>query len=213
MLRAITFADLARRPTIVGGHMFSMYDRSVLHSFGETIARYNWWWGAAPRTVHEHDFGRRNLRNTQWLHRRVDVDYNGWWMCLIPTSVVRTSACRCRCSSSGTTPSTAFARRRRACRSCRCRVSPCGTSPGRTRTMRSTGRRTSTCATGSSPHCCTRRTHAAAAWLRKTWSTRSGTCSRCSTRPRELRLLAIEDVLAGPEHMHADILDEDGSAA
>ena len=89
MLRAITFADLARRPTIVGGHMFSMYDRSVLHSFGETIARYNWWWGAAPRTVHEHDFGRRNLRNTPWLHRRVDVDYNGWWMCLIPTSVVR----------------------------------------------------------------------------------------------------------------------------
>ena len=89
MLRAVTFADLARRPTIVGGHMFSMYDRSVLHSFGETIARYNWWWGAAPRTVHEHDFGRRNLRHTQWLHRRVDVDYNGWWMCLIPTSVVR----------------------------------------------------------------------------------------------------------------------------
>ncbi|HEY8300315.1 MAG TPA: glycosyltransferase [Jatrophihabitans sp.] len=89
MLRAITFADLARRPTIVGGHMFSMYDRSVLHSYGETIARYNWWWGAAPRTVHEHDFGRRNLRNTPWLHRRVDVDYNGWWMCLIPTSVVR----------------------------------------------------------------------------------------------------------------------------
>ncbi len=89
MLRAITFADLARRPSIVGGHMFSMYDRSVLHSFGETIARYNWWWGAAPRTVHEHDFGRRNLRHTQWLHRRIDVDYNGWWMCLIPTSVVR----------------------------------------------------------------------------------------------------------------------------
>ena len=89
MLRAVTFADLARRPTIVGGHMFSMYDRSVLHSFGETIARYNFWWGAAPRTVHEHDFGRRNLRNTQWLHRRVDVDYNGWWMCLIPTSVIR----------------------------------------------------------------------------------------------------------------------------
>jgi galactofuranosylgalactofuranosylrhamnosyl-N-acetylglucosaminyl-diphospho-decaprenol beta-1,5/1,6-galactofuranosyltransferase len=89
MLRAITFADLARRPTIVGGHMFSLYDRSVLHSFGETVAKYNWWWGAAPQTVHEHDFGRRNLRHTPWLHRRVDVDYNGWWMCLIPTAVVK----------------------------------------------------------------------------------------------------------------------------
>jgi galactofuranosylgalactofuranosylrhamnosyl-N-acetylglucosaminyl-diphospho-decaprenol beta-1,5/1,6-galactofuranosyltransferase len=89
MLRAVTFADLARRPTIVGGHMFSLYERSVLHAFGETVARYKWWWGPAPRTKHEHDFGRRNLRNTPWLHRRVDVDYNGWWMCLIPTSVVR----------------------------------------------------------------------------------------------------------------------------
>ena len=89
MLRAVTFADLARKPTIVGGHMFSLYDRSVLHAFGETVAKYSWWWGAAPRTRTEHDFGRRNLRHTPWLHRRIDVDYNGWWMCLIPTSVVR----------------------------------------------------------------------------------------------------------------------------
>ena len=89
ILRAVTFADLARRPTIVGGHMFSLYDRTVLHAFGETVAPYNWWWGAAPHTRTSHDFGRRNLRNTPWLHQRVDVDYNGWWMCLIPTAVVR----------------------------------------------------------------------------------------------------------------------------
>ncbi len=38
ILRAVAFADLARRPTIVGGHMFSMYDRSVLHAFAETVA-------------------------------------------------------------------------------------------------------------------------------------------------------------------------------
>jgi galactofuranosylgalactofuranosylrhamnosyl-N-acetylglucosaminyl-diphospho-decaprenol beta-1,5/1,6-galactofuranosyltransferase len=89
MLRAVTFADLARRPTIVGGHMFSLYDRSVLHAFGETVAPYNFWWGAAPKTKQEHDLGRRGLRHTPWLHRRVDVDYNGWWMCLIPTEAVR----------------------------------------------------------------------------------------------------------------------------
>jgi galactofuranosylgalactofuranosylrhamnosyl-N-acetylglucosaminyl-diphospho-decaprenol beta-1,5/1,6-galactofuranosyltransferase len=89
MLRAIAFADLARRPTIVGGHMFSLYDRSVLHAFGETVNPYNFWWGSAPRTKQGHDFGRRSLRNTPWLHRRVDVDYNGWWMCLIPTAAVR----------------------------------------------------------------------------------------------------------------------------
>jgi galactofuranosylgalactofuranosylrhamnosyl-N-acetylglucosaminyl-diphospho-decaprenol beta-1,5/1,6-galactofuranosyltransferase len=89
MLRAIAFADHARRPTIVGGHMFSLYNRSVLHAFGEAVQPYNFWWGAAPHTRTQHDFGRRNLRNTSWLHQRVDVDYNGWWMCMIPTSVVR----------------------------------------------------------------------------------------------------------------------------
>ena len=88
ILRAMTFADLARRPTIVGGHMFSLHDRSVLHAFGETVAPYKWWWGPAPRTRQGHDFGRRNLRHTPWLHRRIDADYNGWWMCLIPTRII-----------------------------------------------------------------------------------------------------------------------------
>ena len=89
MLRAVTFADLARRPTIVGGHMFSLYDRSVLHAFGERVAPYNFWCCSVPGTKEGHDFGRRSLRHTSWLHRRVDVDYNGWWMCLIPTVAVR----------------------------------------------------------------------------------------------------------------------------
>ena len=68
-------------------HMFSMYDRSLLHAFAEAIGPQQWWWGAAPNTKGRHDFARRNLRNTPWLHRRADSDYNGWWMCLIPTRV------------------------------------------------------------------------------------------------------------------------------
>jgi galactofuranosylgalactofuranosylrhamnosyl-N-acetylglucosaminyl-diphospho-decaprenol beta-1,5/1,6-galactofuranosyltransferase len=88
ILRAAAFADLARRPTIVGGHMFSLYDRSLLHAFAEAIAPYKWWWGIAPNTRGRHDFARRNLSNTPWLHRRADSDYNGWWMCLIPTSII-----------------------------------------------------------------------------------------------------------------------------
>jgi galactofuranosylgalactofuranosylrhamnosyl-N-acetylglucosaminyl-diphospho-decaprenol beta-1,5/1,6-galactofuranosyltransferase len=89
ILRAATFADLARKPTIVGGHMFSRYERSVLHAFAEAVAPSRWWWGNAPNTKSRHDFGRRNLRNTPWLHRRADGDYNGWWMCLIPTRVIK----------------------------------------------------------------------------------------------------------------------------
>ena len=89
ILRALTFADLARKPTIVGGHMFSQYERSVLHAYAEAVAPYRWWWGNAPNTKSRHDFGRRNLRNTPWLHRRADGDYNGWWMCLIPVQLIK----------------------------------------------------------------------------------------------------------------------------
>jgi galactofuranosylgalactofuranosylrhamnosyl-N-acetylglucosaminyl-diphospho-decaprenol beta-1,5/1,6-galactofuranosyltransferase len=86
--RAATFADLTRRPMIVGGHMFGMFNRTVLHAFAEGITPGTWWWGSAPNTKARHDFGRRNLRNTPWLHRRAEADYNGWWMCLIPTQVI-----------------------------------------------------------------------------------------------------------------------------
>ncbi len=89
ILRAVAFADLAKTPTLVGGQMFSLYDRSVLHAFGETVAKYRWFWGPAPHTLHGHNFATKPLRSTQWLHRRVDVDYNGWWMCLIPTKVIK----------------------------------------------------------------------------------------------------------------------------
>jgi galactofuranosylgalactofuranosylrhamnosyl-N-acetylglucosaminyl-diphospho-decaprenol beta-1,5/1,6-galactofuranosyltransferase len=88
--RAVVFADLCRRPTIVGGHMFSVYSRASLHSFGETVNRWRFWWGAAARVWPDHDFAVESLRSTPWLHRRVDVDYNGWWMCLIPVEVIKT---------------------------------------------------------------------------------------------------------------------------
>lgn len=89
ILRAVTFGDLARRPTIVGGHMFSIFAKSVLHSYGEIINRHRFWW-MSPKSSEDHwDFGARNLRSTRWLHRRVDVDFNPWFMCLIPTEVVR----------------------------------------------------------------------------------------------------------------------------
>ncbi len=87
--RAVALADLAKQRILVGGHMLSLYDRSVMHAYGETIKKYRWFWGPAPATVHGHDFARKPLRSTAWLHRRIDVDYNGWWMCLIPTQVVK----------------------------------------------------------------------------------------------------------------------------
>ncbi len=84
--RAVTFANFCIKPTIVGGHMLDMYDKSKLHAYAEGIRWSPFIWG--PFTPHRHDFAESNLRQTPWLHRRFDVDYNGWWMSLIPVRVL-----------------------------------------------------------------------------------------------------------------------------
>ncbi|MGB0100683.1 MAG: glycosyltransferase, partial [Nocardioides sp.] len=88
ILRAVTFGDLCRKTTIVGGHMFSIYQKTQLHSFGERVSPYTFWWGSAPGVFAGWDFADRNLRSSRWLHARIDVDYNGWFMCLIPAKVL-----------------------------------------------------------------------------------------------------------------------------
>jgi galactofuranosylgalactofuranosylrhamnosyl-N-acetylglucosaminyl-diphospho-decaprenol beta-1,5/1,6-galactofuranosyltransferase len=89
VIRAVTFGDLCRKPTLVGGHMFNIYDRAVMHSYGEIVTPWKFWWTNAPGVFSGWDFGNRNLRSTRWLHKRVDVDFNGWYMCLIPLQVLR----------------------------------------------------------------------------------------------------------------------------
>ncbi|WP_232679509.1 glycosyltransferase [Nocardioides sp. R-C-SC26] len=88
IVRAITFGDLARRPTIVGGHMFSLYAKSRLHSFGEIVQPWRFWWQTPLDGFSDWDFAARNLRSARWLHKRCDVDFNGWFMCLIPRAVL-----------------------------------------------------------------------------------------------------------------------------
>ena len=91
IIRAVTFGDLARQPD----HrrrpdVQPATSRSRLHSCGEIIQPYRFWWTVPARACTTHwDFGARNLRSARWLHRRVDVDFNGWFMCLIPTQVLR----------------------------------------------------------------------------------------------------------------------------
>ena len=87
LLRARAFAAYARSPMLVGGQMLALQNRSVLHSMGEIVDRETFFWTNAPHTYYHHDFGKRSLRESPDLHRRIDVDYNGWWMCLIPRAV------------------------------------------------------------------------------------------------------------------------------
>ena len=117
IIRAVTFGDLARRPTIVGGHMFSIYSRARLHSFGEVITPWRFWWLSAPGVFPDWDFGARNLRSTRWLHKRDRRRLQRLVHVPDPAPGARRDrAVACRCSSSGTTPSSACAPRRPATR-------------------------------------------------------------------------------------------------
>ena len=84
MLRAVAFSRFSREPMLVGGQMLSLQARSQLSTMGEVVDRHTFLWRNAPQTEPHHDLAERPLRQTAWLHRRVDVDYNAWWMCLIP---------------------------------------------------------------------------------------------------------------------------------
>src|SRR3954447_8988267 len=86
--RLFTFAQFTKKPMLVGGQMLALQDRSVLHTMGEVVAPDKFFWRAAPNTDYAHDFAKMSLRKTPQLHRRIDVDYTGWWMCLVPRRVM-----------------------------------------------------------------------------------------------------------------------------
>lgn len=91
VLRANAFASAAAAPVIVGCHMLNLQAKARLHSMGEVVDLGTCLWRAAPGAVEDHDFGSGSLRATKALHKRIDVTYNGWWMCLFPREVVEST--------------------------------------------------------------------------------------------------------------------------
>ncbi len=87
ILRALAMSRFAKSPMLVGGQMLNPQDRSHLHCMGEVINRDKFMWTAAPFVSYDHNFAKYPLRdreNSKNLHRRIDVEGNGWWMCMIP---------------------------------------------------------------------------------------------------------------------------------
>ena len=82
--RSILFGQYATTPTIVGAHMFDLLDRPKLHAWAEVVDEQPFMWRALFQERMPHDFSEGNLRQSPTLHMRLDADYNGWWMCLIP---------------------------------------------------------------------------------------------------------------------------------
>lgn len=92
ILRALAFSRFAKKPTLVGGQMLNLQEPSHLHVMGEMVDAENFMWTGAVNTEYDHNFAKYPLNDeeherSRLLHRRIDVDYNGWWMCMIPRRV------------------------------------------------------------------------------------------------------------------------------
>ncbi len=87
--RSIVFGQYATVPTIVGAHMFDLLDRPKLHAWAEVVDDEPFMWRTVNQERFPHDFSIANLRQSPTLHMRLDADYNGWWMCLIPVAAIR----------------------------------------------------------------------------------------------------------------------------
>jgi galactofuranosylgalactofuranosylrhamnosyl-N-acetylglucosaminyl-diphospho-decaprenol beta-1,5/1,6-galactofuranosyltransferase len=87
--RSIVFGRYTSVPTIVGAHMFDLLDRPKLHAWAEVVDDEPFMWRTLFQEKMPHDFSVANLRQSPLLHMRLDADYNGWWMCLIPVEAIR----------------------------------------------------------------------------------------------------------------------------
>ncbi|MEJ6018686.1 glycosyltransferase [Corynebacterium sp. H113] len=84
-LRLSALACCAEKPMLLGAQMLFLYNPTNLFRTGET---YNW----ANLTVCENDpvygLADKDVREHHQL-RRLGVEYNAWWTCLIPSQVIK----------------------------------------------------------------------------------------------------------------------------
>lgn len=87
--RLQALAAVAIGAPLLGAQMLSMLEPTVLHSMGEQLDRRAMWWHSVEPELSSADLAERPLESTPALRRFLPVDFNGWWMCLIPVAVVR----------------------------------------------------------------------------------------------------------------------------
>ncbi|MGN7859970.1 glycosyltransferase [Microbacterium sp. 22303] len=87
--RLLDFAAHADGRPLVGAQMLSLTEPTQLYSYGERIDRSRFWWGPVAPELSAVDLGSIRIDRTPALSRAYEVDFNGWWMCLIPLDAVR----------------------------------------------------------------------------------------------------------------------------
>jgi len=85
---AWAFAQAARRPTLVGGHMFDAAAPTTLYRLGEVMDHRRFTWTSLPGTPMNTDLARTSVSDHGWLGPAYSVDFQPWWMCLVPRAVV-----------------------------------------------------------------------------------------------------------------------------
>lgn len=152
ILRVLAMHRFAKAPMLVGGQMLNLQEPSHLHIMGEVVNRSNFMWTAAPHAEYDHDFAEYPLNDnndrSKLLHRRIDVDYNGWWTCMIPRQVAEELGQPLPLFIKWDDADYGLRAAEHGYRRSRCPARRSGTWRGATRTTPSTGRPTSICATG-----------------------------------------------------------------
>ncbi|GAA2984301.1 galactofuranosylgalactofuranosylrhamnosyl-N-acetylglucosaminyl-diphospho-decaprenol beta-1,5/1,6-galactofuranosyltransferase [Microbacterium terrae] len=86
--RAIVFGAYCTEPTIVGGHMLDLNDPAKLYAWAEVVDEEPFMWRPRHDDEMPIDLAATTLEHIPLVHQRMDADYNGWWMCLIPRAAI-----------------------------------------------------------------------------------------------------------------------------
>jgi len=89
VLRMLALADHAHGEPLIGSQMLRLTEPTRLHSWGERIDRRRFWWEPVAPALSGVDLASSSPDRSPLMSTSFTVDYNGWWMCLIPTTVVR----------------------------------------------------------------------------------------------------------------------------
>lgn len=81
---AFTFASMATKPIAVGGQMLDLLRPNIIHEYGSKVDKFGY---IKPL------FSNMNMSDIAQLlvfNKVTHIDYNAWWFCMIPTSIVKT---------------------------------------------------------------------------------------------------------------------------
>lgn len=89
LLRAVRFADAARSRILIGGGMLHLDNPGVLYTQSEQWDERVGWVRLNRPGAYDHDFSEVPFTRAPYFHALQRADFAGWWMCLIPITLLR----------------------------------------------------------------------------------------------------------------------------